>query len=121
MTASGDQVCFLFVVKIEIIKIRPLTTFTPTHGPPTQRLTESLIISERLGNTNIFILQNTRTAGKTYNYTSVYYPKRLLVSMKHIQKSQLYLSSSFKTLMLYSSPDISKFISMRELFFRSII
>ena len=91
MTASGDQVCFLFIVKIEIIKIRPLTTFTPTHGPPTQRLTESLIISERLGNTNIFILHNTRTAGKTYNYTSVYYPKRIGFHKAHTEESTIFI------------------------------
>ena len=48
VAASDDQICFLFIVKIEKIKIRPLTTFPPTHRPPTQQLTESLIIFERL-------------------------------------------------------------------------
>ena len=69
---------------------RPPTTYPATHRLPTQWLTESIIIFGRLDNRNIFILQNTSTTGKTYNYTSVYYPKSLLVSIKHIQRSQLY-------------------------------
>ena len=120
MIASGKQICFFFIVKIEKIKIRiakvnrnqsaqaksqpqtcfylvfiksmdnrpknqPTTaTYLPTHRPLTQGLAESIIILERLDNRNVFILQNTSTAGKTYNYTSVYYPKSLLVSIKHI-------------------------------------
>ena len=48
VTASDDQICFLFIVKIEKIKIRPMTIFPPTHRPPTQQLTELLIIFERL-------------------------------------------------------------------------
>ena len=80
---------------------RPLT-----HRPPTQRLAESFIIFERHANRNMFILQNANTSGKTYNYTSVYFPKILLVSVKHIRRSQLYLFSSFETLMFYSSQDI---------------
>ena len=127
MTASGNQICFFFIVNIEKNKIRikkinldqstqvkslpqtyfflgfikstdpptnrPPTTYPPTHRLPTQRLTESIIIFERLDTRNIFILQNTSTAEKTYNYTSVYYPKRLLVSIKHIRKIQLFLFS----------------------------
>ena len=65
VTASDDQICFLFIVNIEKIKIiPPPTTFPPIHRPPTQRLTESLIIFERLHNRNILILQNTDTAGQ---------------------------------------------------------
>ena len=69
---------------------RPQATYPPTHRPA-----ESITISERLGNRNIFILQNTNTAGKTYNYTSVYYPISLLVSIKHIRRYQLYLFFQF--------------------------
>ena len=76
------------------IKIRPPTTYSPTTD---QRLAESLIMFGRHGNRNIFIFQNTNAAGKTYNYTLVYYPKGLLVSIKHIRMSQLYLFFSFKT------------------------
>ena len=57
---------------------RPLPTYPPTHQPPTQQLAESIIIFERFDNRNVFILQNT--AGKTYKYTLVHYPKNLLVS-----------------------------------------
>ena len=49
-----------------------------------------LIMLERLDNRNMFVLQNTSTAGKTYSYTSVYYPKSVLISIKHIRRSQLY-------------------------------
>ena len=120
VTTSDDQICFLFIVNIEKIKIiPPPTTFPPIHRPRTQRLTESLIIFERLQNRNIFILQNTNTAGRAYNYTSAYYPKRLLVSIKHIRRSLLYLFSSSKTLMRYSSPDTSKFICLHGFFFSS--
>ena len=62
-----------------------------TDQPTTQRLAESINIIERLDNGNMFILQNTSTVGKTYNYTLVYYPKSLLVSIKHIRRNQLYL------------------------------
>ena len=85
---------------------RPLTIYPPTHQPRTQRLAELIIILERIDNRNMFILQNTSTTGKTYNYSFVYYPKKLLVSMKHIRRSQLYLFLNFN---LYSSADISKF------------
>ena len=91
---------------------RPPTTYPATHRLPTQWLTESIIIFGRLDNRNTFILQNTSTSGKTYNYTSVYYPKSLLVSIKHIQRSQLYLFFSF-----YSSPDISKLLFTHGFFF----
>ena len=70
---------------------RPPTTYSPTHWLTTQRLTESIIISGRVDNRNIFILQNTNTAEETYNCTSVYCPKSLLVSMIHIRRSQLCL------------------------------
>ena len=121
MTASEYQICFLFTVntKKKKIKIGPPTTFPLTHRPSNQRLAESLIIFERLDNRNIFTLQNRNTAEKTYNSTSVYYPKGLLVSIKHIWRSQLHSFSSFKTLILYSSPDISKFISTHGFFFSS--
>ena len=88
---------------------RPIThrlTDAPTTDPTN---CWTLIIFERHDNRNIFILQNTNTARKTYNYTSVYYPEIPLASIKHIRRSQLYSFSSFKTLMLYFSPDISKF------------
>ena len=66
---------------------RPPTTYPPTHRLPTQRLTELILIFGRLDNRNIFVLQITSTAGKTFNYTSVYYPKSLLVSIKPIRRS----------------------------------
>ena len=70
---------------------RPPTTYPPIYRQLTQRLAEYIIILERLSIRELFILQNISKAGKTYNYTSVYYPKSLLVSIKHIRKSQLYL------------------------------
>ena len=68
----------------------PPTTYPPTQRLPTQRHTELIIIFRRFDNSNIFILQNTRTAGKTYfgkNFTSVYYPRSVLVSIKHMRRS----------------------------------
>ena len=111
MTPSGNQICFFFIVNIEENKIRrnifswvlsnprttypstkrPPNTYPPTHWLPTQQLTELIIIFGRLDNRNIFVLQNTSTAGKSFNYTSVYYPTNLLVSIKHIRRNQLYL------------------------------
>ena len=82
---------FMDFRKVNPPTIRPSTTYPPTHQLPTQRLAESIIVFERLDNRNIFILQNTNTARKAYNYTSVNYPKRLLVSIKQIWRSQLYL------------------------------
>ena len=93
-----------------------LPTDPPTHRPPSQRFAESIIIIEKLDNRNMFILQNTSTAGKTYNYTSIYYQKSLLVSIKHIRRSQLYLFLNFN---LYSSAYISKLLSMHRFFFSS--
>ena len=98
---------------------RPTTTYPTTHQLPTQRLTESIIIFARVGNRNRFILENTSTAGKTYNYTSVYYPKRLLVSVKHIRKIQLFLFSKFLNFNLYSTSDISKLLFTHGFFFSS--
>ena len=54
-----------------------LTTDYFPNDSPTPRLVESLTIFERLGNRNMFILQNTNIVEKKYNYTSVYYPKSL--------------------------------------------
>ena len=62
-----------------------------TYRPRTQWLVESIIIFEGLDNRNIFILQNKNPTGKTYNYTSVHYPKSIQVSIKHIRRSQLCL------------------------------
>ena len=115
LSASGDQICFLFIANTEKIKTRP-----PSHRPPPQQVTESLTLYERLDNRNILILQNTNTSGRTYNYISVYYRVyiiSLLVSIKHMQRSQSYLFSSFKCLMLCSSPDISEFVSTHGFFF----
>ena len=67
------------------------TTYPLTRQPPNQQLAASLIVFERLDNRYIFILHNIETAGKTYNYPLVYYPKGLLVSIKHIWTTQLYL------------------------------
>ena len=93
---------------------QPPTTYPPTHRLPTQRIAESVIIFERLDNRNIFILQNTKITEKTFNYTSVYYPKNILVSIKiHRGVNYIYFCS-FKTLMHYSSPDI--FISQHFFF-----
>ena len=98
------------------------TTDPLTNQPPTQRLptlTESISIFGRFDNRNIFILQNTNTTGKTYNCTSLYYPKSLLVSIKHIQRSQLYLFFQFLNFNLYSSPDILKLLFTHGFFFTS--
>ena len=97
---------------------QPPTTYPPTHRLPTQRIAESVIIFERLDNRNIFILQNTKITEKTFNYTSVYYPKNILVSIKiHGGVNYIYFCS-FKTLMHYSSPD--SFIS-QQFFFQFIV
>ena len=95
---------------------RPPTTFPAIHRLPTQWLTESTIIFRRLSNRNIFMLQNTSTAGKIYNYTSVYYPKSLLVSIKHMQRRQLYLFFYFLNFNLYSSPDIQNYFLLMNFF-----
>ena len=47
------------------------TTYLPTHRLNDHRPTDKIIF-KRLGNRKIFILQNTKTAAKTKNYTSVY-------------------------------------------------
>ena len=73
------------------VLLNPRTSDPPTNPPPIQRLTESIIIFGRLDNRNTLILQNTNAAVKTYNYTSVYYPKSFLVSIKHKWKNQLHL------------------------------
>ena len=83
------------------------------HGPPTQQLAESIIVLERLDNRNLFILQNITTAGKTFNYNSVHYPKSLLISIKQIRSSQLYL---FFQVLNYSSANTSRLLSTHELF-----
>ena len=82
----------------------------PTNQPPTQRLAELIIILERLDSRNMFILQNTSTAGKTYNYTLVCYPKSSLVSIKHIWRSRLYSFLQFLNFNISSSADISKLL-----------
>ena len=87
--------------------------FYQMHGPPTQQLAESIIILERLDNRNLFILQNISTAGKTFNYTSVHYPKSLLIFIKHIRRSQLYL---FFQVLNQSSADTSRVLSTHEIF-----
>ena len=95
----------------------PQTRFFPRfyqmHGPPTQQLAESIIVLERLDNRNLFILQNITTAGKTFNYNSVHYPKSLLISIKQIRSSQLYL---FFQVLNYSSANTSRLLSTHELF-----
>ena len=48
---------FLGFIKLTVHRLpanRPTTTYPPTHWLPTQRLTELIIIFERLGNRNIF-------------------------------------------------------------------
>ena len=79
-----------------------------THQPPTQQLAESIIIFERLDNTKIFILKNTNTAGKTYNYALIYYLKSLLISIKHIWKSQLQIIFYFLNFIALFLPRYSK-------------
>ena len=79
-----------------------------THQPPTQQLAESIIIFERLDNTIIFILKNTNTAGKTYNYALIYYLKSLLISIKHIWKSQLQIIFYFLNFIALLLPRYSK-------------
>ena len=117
VTASRNQIYFYFIVNIWKIKTRitkqssikvdrenhypeksfsrvlfhPWTSNPTTNRPLTQQIYESIIILERLDDRNMFILQNTSTAGKTYNYTLVYYLKNVLVTIKHIFRRQLYL------------------------------
>ena len=93
-TPNKNMFVFLGFVKsitTEKTTNRPPSNYWPTHWLLTQRLAESTMIFDRLDNRNIFILQIRNIAGKTYNYTSVYYLKSLLVSIKHWQRSQLYL------------------------------
>ena len=155
MTASGDQICFFFIVNIQKIKIRitkqistkvhwwnlypryvfscffvgssmnhrpsdqPTTDpYPPTHKPTTIERTTRWVIFERSSNGNIFILQNTNAAWKTYNYTSVYYLKNLLVSIEHIGESIIFIFLVFKLkILFYYSPDISKLLSRYGFFF----
>ena len=63
----------------------------------------------------ILHLAKWNIVGKTYNYTSVVLSKTTGFHKAHTEKSIILLFSSFKALMLYSSPDISKFISTRGL------
>ena len=79
---------------------RPPTTYPPIHRPLTQRLAKSIIIPERCDNRNRLLLQNTSTAGKTYNFTSIYYPKSFLVSIKYIRRNSWNFQErfSFRTL-----------------------
>ena len=87
-----------------------------THRRPGK----SIIIFERLDKRNTFILYNANRAVKTYNYTSVYHPKSILISRKHIRRSQLFIFLVLETLMLYSSRDISKLLSAYGFFFFSV-
>ena len=90
---------------------------TTDHQP--QRLAESMITFERLDNINIFILWNKNTAVKAYNYTSVHYQKILLVSIKHVRTSQLYL---FFYLLCFNAlflPRYSKLLSTHGFCFSS--
>ena len=90
MTTSDDQICFLFVVNIEKIKIRTLTTFPPTHRSPTQRFAESLIIFQIFD--NIFILQNTNKAKKTYKlYFGVLSKTSIGFHKAHTDESVIYI------------------------------
>ena len=69
---------------------QPTSDYLPTD-PPTQQLAESITIFEGIDNRNIFILQNTNTAGKTCNGSSVYCPKSLLVSMNKSSHLEVFL------------------------------
>ena len=94
-----------------------LPTDPPTHrptDPPTERFAESIIIFERLDNRNIFILKNTSTSGKIYNYASVYYTESLLVYMRHIRGSNFFF---LVFSLFFSSPDISKLLLTLSLSF----
>ena len=82
--------------------------FYQIHWPLTHRLTELLIIFERLDNRKMFILLNTTTAWKIYNYTSKYYLLDLCFH-KHIQMSQLCVCSRLWISLLYSFPDNSNY------------
>ena len=102
-----------FLGFIKFATIDPPTNYPPTHRPPTKRL------NNRIDNRNMFLLQNTSMAGKTYNYTAVYYLKSLLVSIKHIRRSQLYLFFQFINFNFYFSPDILKLLLTHGIFFSS--
>ena len=127
MIASGNEICFFFIVNIEKIKIRitketltkvrrrnhyskqifswvllnPRTTDPPinrrtTTYPPTQRLAESIIIFERLGNRDMLFCRTQAQLGKhlylhlisIIRYI-VFCPNIPLVSIKHIRRRQL--------------------------------
>ena len=87
---------------------RPSNHQPLTHQPPTQQLAESIIIFERLDNIKIFILKNINTAGKTCNYALIYYLKSLLISIKHIWKSQLQIIFYFLNFIALLLPRYSK-------------
>ena len=73
---------------------QPTTDHLPTDQP-TQLLTESIIIFGRLDNSNIFILQNTSTAEKTYKETRITFLKHYFfndfVCWGYFHTKQLYL------------------------------
>ena len=92
VTTSDDQIYFLFFVNIENIKNRPPATFPPTHGSPTQRFIESLFIFEFLDSRNIFILQNTNKAGKSYKlYFGVLSQASIGFHKAHAEESVIYI------------------------------
>ena len=51
---------------------QPTNQTPPTHRPTDSMITDPVIIFKRLDNRETIILQNTNTAEKMKNYTSIY-------------------------------------------------
>ena len=129
MSTFGDQICFFFIVSIKKklqqeneprpkctskttasdmffrSLLSPRATDPSNNQPPTNKHQPKDLRNcwkfKILDSRNIFILHNT--AGKTYYYNLVSYPKNLLVCMNLIRRSQLYLFLwflNFNTLLL---------------------
>ena len=105
VTTFDDQICFLFIVNIEKIKIRhrPLSN-RPIGFRYSDSLNHQLYLKYLTIETYSFSRLRTKL-GKHINYTSVYYPKHLLAIIKYIRRSQLYIFSSFKC---FTPPQIFK-------------
>ena len=67
-----------------------LLTDSPTHRPTDQILTDPTdkILFKRLHNRKISILQNTNTAGKMLNCTSIYYLLKEFISLYKFERRQ---------------------------------
>ena len=100
---------------------RPTDHRLRTYWAPTQWLAESLIILERLDNRNIqYSFCRTQTQqGK--QKTILHYTKSLLVFIKHIRRSQLYLFFYFLNFNALFLPRYFKVHFLRMGFFFQLI